>query len=141
MNIFKRILFSFAALFVLMGTAGFYVFEHSCKMDGVDQHLYIPMEHICQEEAEVESCCHSPSAQEENSDCCQDEVSVIQIDYNYFHSSIDYKFVVFPAFSLWTSPFGEERIEESSIISKKLIDPPNVLSGKDISIAHQVFRC
>jgi hypothetical protein len=129
MNIFKRILFSFAALFVLMGTAGFYVFEHSCKMDGVDQHLYIPMEHICQEEAEVESCCHSPSAQEENS------------DYNYFHSSIDYKFVVFPAFSLWTSPFGEERIEESSILSKKLIDPPNVLSGKDISIAHQVFRC
>ena len=141
MNILKRILFSFAALFVLMGTAGFYVFEHSCKMDGVDQHLDIPMEHICQEEMEVESCCHSPSAQEENKDCCQDEVSVIQIDYNYFHSNVDHKFVAFPVVSQWTSLFSEELVADATRVSKKIIDPPIAPSGRDISIAHQVFRC
>ena len=137
----KRILFSLFAVFVLAGTAGFYVFEHSCKMDGTDSHLYSASQHVCGDEPEVESCCHNETAQNDTKDCCDDEVKVIQLDYDYFHDNEGFDFISFECCTCHVPCFAFEFEENPELTSTGINGSPLVRSGRSIAISHQVFRC
>lgn len=138
----RKIGFVFAALFVLMGSAGIYIFEHSCKIDGADTHVYLNEQHVCQVEPTQDSCCHGPEQKDKDEDCCNDELTVIQLDYDYFHSSDDsFIAVCAPTNTLLPEIFIVEKENPNLVHASGINGPPKLLSGRDIGIAHQVFRC
>ncbi len=139
-ELLKRILFSLFAVFVLAGTAGFYVFEHSCKVDGTDSHLYIKAQHACDDVA-VESCCHEKEVPNPEKDCCDDEVKVFQTEYDYFHDGDAFSFVAVAKCCHVIPCFAFEIEETPELTSTGNHGPPLVRSGRFISVANQVFRC
>jgi len=140
MHWIKRSLFLLFSLFVFVGSTGFYVFEHSCKMDGTETSLFIQSEHQCEEDVILESCCHKPE-KEKDQDCCSDEVKVVQVNYDYFHSGLDVNFAaILPAIiqPIYVSlVFNATKV--GTIVKHDSSPPPK--SGREIGIAHQVFRC
>lgn len=141
MQLIRKIAFVLATCFVFLGSTGFYVFVHSCKMDGREQSLYFKSEHQCEEEVQTESCCHQP-AEEKSKDCCQDEVKIVQVNYDYFHSTESPEFVPFhlPTAPGWSSVLSES-IECEALLSSIQNTGPPPEGGRELIIRNQQFRC
>lgn len=130
----------FFVIFIFLGNAGLRVFKHACEEDGIFTSYIIPMEDHCSDHAreDLPVCCQE--TQKEKDDCCSDEVSIYQVDFDFFQ---DYEL----AFNLIFLPNDSPRIvwADHVITSTNrepfmLRPPPKYRIGRELLILNQVFR-
>lgn len=147
---FRILLHSLLALFVFAGTTGVYVFEHICQVDGTSTSLYIHPEHPCEtqfkkahHEVEHDHCSAKKSSGDHaySNDCCSDQVQVFQVNYDYFqHFQIALPQLVAVIQPLvWSNTI--EVLQKSRFTLSQYNRPPPLVTGRQISILHQVFLC
>ncbi len=140
MNLIRNIFFLSFTLFTFVGSIGVGVYSHFCSKDGLEQSFFVRQAHHCDEEIEAvaSTCCVHDSKKELKSDCCTDQVQIVQINLDYFQQISNFLFVSFnvptPVFEVYP---GLQKTEE--IAECLLANPPPLLSGRDIIIKNQVF--
>ncbi|MBU2020631.1 MAG: hypothetical protein KJ941_13380, partial [Bacteroidetes bacterium] len=118
------------------------VFVHHCKVDGKEQSLFVKKEHNCAPDISEKSCCHQELTPEKSKDCCNDEVKIVQVAYDYFQNQIQYEFTAdFQALvPFYKFKFTDFVSIERGPLSFTNTDPP-CPSGKTIVVKNQQFRC
>jgi len=96
----------FVAL-IFSGSIGVDVFKHVCSRDGVQLSLFDNAGEHCSMEHETHACCAKP---EQEKDCCSDEVSVVQMHFDFFQKTD--VFIVTDLFILPTQPFSFQQPED-----------------------------
>ncbi|MCT4560739.1 MAG: hypothetical protein N4A41_05105 [Crocinitomicaceae bacterium] len=147
---FRIVIHSLLALFVFAGTTGVYVFEHICQIDGHSTSLYIHPDHPCQEqrksahhEVSHGHCSKMETSSELgfNKDCCSDEIQVFQVNYDYYqnwHVALPH-FVASIEPMLWSNTIRVLMHQRTTL--SQFNRPPPLVTGRQISILHQVFLC
>lgn len=146
----KQIGILFMASLLFLGSLGFNVFAHICHKDGLSISYVVPKEHGCEKKVEIASCCHESKTSQElkacdlspsiDEDCCSEEVWSYKIPSDFEdYSQAQITFV--PLASIVTSDQGQCLLfGAKETISLYPNPPPQILSGKEIIIRHQVFR-
>lgn len=120
------------------------VFTHSCEEDGVFRSYFVKLDDHCDdhEEEKVPPCCKKEGANSsiEKDDCCSDDVAVYQVNFSYFSEFSQDFYISAAAVSQAVEFQFVEALPLRSIELPKTINPPPVLSGRDLLIKHQVFR-
>jgi hypothetical protein len=140
----KTLLVSLMILFTFVGNIGMRVFTHSCEEDGVVRSFFVKIDDHCDdhEEVKIPPCCQKEgeSSQAKKDDCCSDDVAVYQVNFSYFSEySQQIHLIASSDFNVVEFQFIEA-LPIPSLELPKTINPPPVLSGRDILIKHQVFR-
>jgi hypothetical protein len=140
----KTLLVSLLIVFTFVGNIGMSVFTHSCEEDGVFRSYFVKLDDHCDNHVEekVPPCCKKEGANSsvEKDDCCSDDVAVYQVNFSYF-SEFSQDFCINAAAVSQAVEFQfVEALPIRSIELPKTINPPPVLSGRDLLIKHQVFR-
>jgi hypothetical protein len=140
----KTLLVSLLILFTFVGNIGMSVFTHSCEEDGVFRSYFVKLDDHCDDhiEEKVPPCCKKEGAGSsvKKDDCCSDNVAVYQVNFSYFSEySQQIHLIASSDFNAVEFQFIES-LPIHSIELPKTINPPPVLSGRDILIKHQVFR-
>jgi hypothetical protein len=140
----KTLLVSLLILFTFVGNIGMSVFTHSCEEDGVFRSYFVKLDDHCEdhEEVKIPPCCQKEGERStaKKDDCCSDDVAVYQVNFSYF-SEYSQQIHLIASAELTTVEFQFiEALPIRSIELPKTINPPPVLSGRDILIKHQVFR-
>lgn len=123
------------------------VFTHSCQKDGVFRSYFIPLQDHCEDEKEeiLPACCQkmktsSCDTKVIKKNCCNDEVDVFKINFDYFS---EYQIEI-PNLFFVEDPFKFEiyytDLALACFIPEKYTHPPPKLSGREILISNQVFR-
>jgi hypothetical protein len=132
-------LFLSFTLFTFVGSIGVGVYSHFCSKDGLEQSFFVRQAHHCEEEKTViAACCEHDAKKELKSDCCSDQVQIVQIDLDYFQQISNFLFLPFNA----PTPVYEVlpgKIKTEEIAKCLLANPPPLPSGRDIIIKNQVF--
>ncbi len=139
MNVIRNIFFLAFTLFTFVGSIGVGVYSHFCSKDGLEQSYFVRQAHHCdEEEVVVPSCCKHDSKEELKSDCCSDQVQIVQINLDYFQQISTFIFTPFIVPSTVYEVLEGYKIAE--VVDKcNLANPPPKLSGRDIIIQNQVF--
>jgi hypothetical protein len=138
----RNIGFALLTCFIFAGSTGFYIFVHHCKVDGKEQSLFVKQVHKCHPVVTKNSCCHQESSEQKSKDCCNDEIKIIQVEYDYFQDQIQYQFIAaFPALAP-KYKINRSRLQtlDKSSISYTNSDLP-CPSGRFILVKTQQFRC
>lgn len=148
MKLLKTSILGFLIVFTFVGNIGMSVYTHSCEEDGVFRSYFINQEDQCAEHKKTEEnlppCCQKVKTVAKScvlkDDCCSDDVSVYQLHFPYYSV---YKQIVklhqivvpiaFQSFTVNNILFSKQDV-------KQIINPPPILSGREILIQHQVFR-
>lgn len=139
MNIIRNIFFLTFTIFTFVGSIGVGVYSHFCSKDGLEQSYFVRQAHHCdEEEVVVKVCCKHDLKEESRSDCCSDQVQIVQIDLDFFQQISAFIFVPFTIPSAVYEVLAGSEITED-IDECLLANPPPKLSGRDIIIKNQVF--
>ena len=139
MSIFKNILFLIFTLFTFIGSIGVGVYSHFCSKDGTEQSYFIRQAHHCDvEEVVIPTCCKHDAQEELTSDCCSDQVQLVQFNLEYFQNISAFTFTSFIVPVAFYEVLPGKLITEN-IDKSILANPPPILSGRDIIIKNQVF--
>jgi len=140
----KTLLVTLLVVFTFVGNIGMSVFTHSCEEDGVFRSYFVKLDDHCDdhEEEKVPPCCKKEGARTsvKKDDCCSDNVAVYQVNFSYFS---EYSQPIHLIANAELTRIEFEFIAALAIRSTELpktINPPPVLSGRDLLIKHQVFR-
>jgi hypothetical protein len=140
----KSIVFALIGL-VFSGSVGLAVFAHLCSVDGVEISYFTPAPDACSPE-ELDPCCAAEQETDskvklESEKCCTEIASYYKISTENADKILQLKFLpkYTNAFVLFPEIFPGI-YEKEQFIAFTNTDPPNVLSGRDILISHQVFR-
>lgn len=140
----KTLLVALLILFTFVGNIGMSVFTHSCEEDGVFRSYFVKLDDHCDDhqEEKVPPCCKKEGANSsiEKDDCCSDDVAVYQVNFSYFSEFSQDFYISSAAISNAVEFQFIEALPIRSIELPKIINPPPVLSGRDLLIKHQVFR-
>ncbi len=140
----KTLLVSLLIVFTFVGNIGMSVFTHSCEEDGVFRSYFVKLDDHCEdhEEEKVPPCCKKEGANSsiEKDDCCSDDIAVYQVNFSYFSEFSQDFYISAAAVSHAVEFQFIEALPIRSIELPKTINPPPVLSGRDLLIKHQVFR-
>ncbi|MCE3295618.1 MAG: hypothetical protein K0R65_1332 [Crocinitomicaceae bacterium] len=133
---------------IFCGSVGVSVFAHLCSVDGLELSYFQPQEDKCKPAVEEKSCCHEekPAVEHKKSGidsdkCCKESVSYYKISTENADKILKLKlqpnhakvFLLFP--EIFPSIFVKEEQ-----IAYEAPPPPGKSSGREILIAHQVFR-
>lgn len=131
---------------IFCGSVGVSVFAHLCSIDGLEVSYFQPVEESCTPPVEQESCCHETTAPVEKNGinskkCCQESVSYYKISTENADKILKLKLQPkhINAFLLFPEIFPEVFVKEEQI-AYEAPPPPGKSSGREILIAHQVFR-
>ncbi|MGV3630435.1 MAG: hypothetical protein ACO1O6_04490 [Bacteroidota bacterium] len=131
---------------IFCGSVGVSVFAHLCSVDGLEVSYFQPKDDSCKPLVEEESCCHEEKAAAEKSGfssekCCKESVSYYKISTENADKILKLKFEPkhAKAFLIFPEIFPSVFIKEQQI-AYEAPPPPGRSSGKEILIAHQVFR-
>jgi hypothetical protein len=120
------------------------VFTHSCEEDGIFRSYFVKLADHCDDhkEEKIPPCCKKERAStlEKKDDCCSDDVAIYHVNFSYF-SEYSHEIVYHATVS--SNPVEFQFVDALPIRSVELpgaINPPPVISGRDILIKHQVFR-
>ncbi len=136
-KVFEAISFALA-IFTFVGSIGVGVFTHFCHEDGIEQSFLLPINHCSDQIAEVQTCCaHEEKVQE--SDCCSDQMDLIQLDFEQHESSSIFSFSP----EITQNHFEFNKTEDDliqDITPVSYANPPPNRSGRQILIENQVYR-
>ena len=150
MKLLKNSLIFCIIIVSFIGTIGVSVFQHSCSEDGVFTAYFINTNTHCEVTETVEelpTCCQKEqkkafsSKQAIKEDCCNDEVSYFKVSLDYY-STFEIKINALTAlfkhsdFSLKNTT----ALSDLYTYSNYEDPPPKLKSGKELLIAHQIFR-
>jgi hypothetical protein len=131
---------------IFCGSVGVSVFAHLCSVDGLELSYFQPQEDSCKPDLEEESCCHkkAPAAEKTSigsEKCCKESVSYYKISTENADKILKLKFQPkhAKAFLLFPEIFPAVFVKEEQI-AYEAPPPPGKSSGREIIIAHQVFR-
>ena len=140
----KTLLVSLLILFTFVGNIGMSVFTHSCEEDGVFRSYFVKLDDHCDdhEEEKVPPCCKKEGASSsvKKDDCCSDNVAVYQVNFSYFSEYSQQIHLIASTDQTVVEFQFIQALPIRAIELPKIINPPPVLSGRDILIKHQVFR-
>jgi hypothetical protein len=145
-NFIKTAILSLLILFTFVGNIGLRVFTHSCEEDGIFRSYFVELQDHCQDKKKevLPPCCQKEQKQscgvELKDDCCQDEVDVYKINFDYYSElkiqlpdhlflSVDFNF----SFDFKLYPLA-------SIEDKREYQEPPKASGRQLLILNQLFR-